>query len=206
MSDCIGEPVSWLRLERYQLGELSDAEQGAVAQHVANCPACGACLQRIEQPIALAPLPLMAAKPKRMFAWSGSVALAAAAAIGLALWRGITPEPSRPAARMRTKGGEFALELVRMDADGRQQTPTHFRAGDRFKVLLTSASEFHGWADVVVFQDGRAYFPIDRAPLEGGNRRTLPGAFQLDGAAVVDVCAVWSESAIDRTQLERGVD
>jgi hypothetical protein len=205
VNGCIGEPISWLRLERYQLGELSETERVVIAQHVARCPACEACLHRIEQPIALDPLPPLAAKPKRAFAWSGFFALAGAAAVlALALWRGVAPDAN--AARDHTKGGEFAIELVRMDADGRLQEPTHFRATDRFKVLLTSPEDLRGEVDVVIFQDGRAYFPLERASIDVGNRKTLPGAFSLDGAAVIEVCAVWMAQPIDRSGLERGID
>ena len=42
MTACIGEPVSWLRLERFALG----AADPAIASHVAACPACRHCLDQ----------------------------------------------------------------------------------------------------------------------------------------------------------------
>lgn len=42
---CIGEPISWLRLEQLALGELRDG--GAAEDHVAKCPACAAALAEI---------------------------------------------------------------------------------------------------------------------------------------------------------------
>ncbi|MCA9675926.1 MAG: zf-HC2 domain-containing protein, partial [Myxococcales bacterium] len=45
---CVSEPVSWLRLERYALGELPGPLAREVAAHLAGCPACRACLDRIE--------------------------------------------------------------------------------------------------------------------------------------------------------------
>ena len=51
---CTGTPVSWLRLERYHLGEIRGRERAVVAEHLAACPACAACLARIEQDDAVA--------------------------------------------------------------------------------------------------------------------------------------------------------
>lgn len=42
---CIGEPISWLRLEQLALGELRDG--GAAEQHVARCAACAAALAQL---------------------------------------------------------------------------------------------------------------------------------------------------------------
>lgn len=42
---CIGEPISWLRLEQLALGELRDG--GAAERHMAKCPACAAALAEI---------------------------------------------------------------------------------------------------------------------------------------------------------------
>lgn len=42
---CIGEPVSWLRLEQLALGELRDG--GAAEQHLARCAACAAALAQL---------------------------------------------------------------------------------------------------------------------------------------------------------------
>jgi anti-sigma factor RsiW len=61
MSDatgCIGTPISWLRLERYRLGEISADEKKDIADHVGACAACAASLARIESDDAapLAPL------------------------------------------------------------------------------------------------------------------------------------------------------
>ena len=44
---CIGEPVSWLRLERLHLGEISGPERARIEEHLAACRACAACLASI---------------------------------------------------------------------------------------------------------------------------------------------------------------
>ena len=41
---CIGEPISWLRLETFAIGGNRDA---AIAKHVAECAACARCLDEI---------------------------------------------------------------------------------------------------------------------------------------------------------------
>lgn len=47
MTACIGEPVSYLRLERFELHELPAEEQRSVADHLAQCATCRACYERI---------------------------------------------------------------------------------------------------------------------------------------------------------------
>ncbi len=41
-TQCTGEPISWLRLERYALGELAQSDRNDVQAHLAQCSACGA--------------------------------------------------------------------------------------------------------------------------------------------------------------------
>ncbi|MBI5479756.1 MAG: zf-HC2 domain-containing protein, partial [Deltaproteobacteria bacterium] len=35
---CIEQPVSWLALERFHLGELPEPQRAAVADHLRACP------------------------------------------------------------------------------------------------------------------------------------------------------------------------
>jgi hypothetical protein len=51
------EPVSWLRLERYHLGELSTEEAAEVARAIATDPATRECFEIIQRPSRLKPLP-----------------------------------------------------------------------------------------------------------------------------------------------------
>ncbi|MCA9667644.1 MAG: zf-HC2 domain-containing protein [Myxococcales bacterium] len=44
---CVETPVSWLRLERYHLGELDGAERARVETHLERCPVCRDCLAAI---------------------------------------------------------------------------------------------------------------------------------------------------------------
>jgi hypothetical protein len=214
MSGCIGEPISWLRLERFGLGELPAIEQGDVAQHLANCAVCRACFAAIDSPVELPPLPRPIARPQRpgwlrSTAWLGGLS-AALAALLLFLW---LPEPGPgpglepPQSRLRVKGGEIALALVRIDPRGRQLAADRFERGDRFKILVTCPASLSARVEAVVYQAGRAYFPLDPQTLERcGNLRALDGAFQLDGTDPAVVCVAISDTKpLSRSELAKGV-
>jgi hypothetical protein len=213
MSACVGQPISWLRLERYGLGELPAPECAEIELHLAACPSCGECLNRakLDRELPELPLPLPAAKrtPRRSWrvpAWSGWVGVASAAA--MLLWvmqRPVVDQPPGP--RLRAKGGEFALEVVRLDPQGRLQEASHFTATDRFKVLLTCPPAWHGQAQVVVYQAGHAYFPLPGQTIDDcGNRRGLAGAFRLDGKSPVAVCVALAATTVQRERLAQGAD
>jgi hypothetical protein len=57
---CIGEPVSWLRLEQYVLGELPDDDRPYVQRHIESCPVCGEALEFLRKRDGAAPLPALA--------------------------------------------------------------------------------------------------------------------------------------------------
>jgi len=64
---CTREPVSWLRLERYALGELGADAARAIEVHVAECAACRGCLERIwgdDRPL---PRLVLKRKPETLF-------------------------------------------------------------------------------------------------------------------------------------------
>jgi len=109
---CIGEPISWLRLESFALG----APDPAIATHVAACPACRQCLDHIRgDSVALPPLELPVAPRRIRRRWWIAPVLAAAAAVVVlvALWRPV-PRGELASATIGVKGvGEVTLELVR---------------------------------------------------------------------------------------------
>lgn len=55
---CVGTPVSWLRLERLALGELSGEEERVIRAHLRECVACRTCADECAAPVALLPLGL----------------------------------------------------------------------------------------------------------------------------------------------------
>jgi hypothetical protein len=213
---CVGEPVSWLRLERYHLGELGAAEREAIARHLEACPACRACVARIEadDAVALPPLTLPAKAPahvprvRRAGAWQAwPVAFAAlAAAVMVVVVR--IPGRGAPsgATGARSKGGAIAFSLVRDDGQRFDDMEGTFRDGDRFKALVTCPAEpGNPWFDLVVFDRDGASFPLEPLALAGcGNDVPLPGAFRLTGRGRESVCLVWSDDGpVDRARLAR---
>ena len=211
------EPISWLRLERYHLGECEVAERQAIERHLAECDACRASLDSIgadDRPLpALPPL----AAPAREAANEGAgsrlarflrpafagPALAAAAAVLLAIvvWPE-APVTEHPPARILFKGGELSLSLVRERVGVTTEDPRAFAAGDRFLVRLTSALPGQTHWDVVVFQGSEVSFPhAAPQPVASGNLVPLPGAFRLTGDAPAVVCVVVDEAPLDRQAL-----
>ena len=101
------------------------------------------------------------------------------------------------------KGGELALELVRVGPEGQLRTPNGFLSEDRFKVVLTCPPAWRGYVDVLAFQGAETTAPLTTQRIDScGNRRTLQGAFRLTGNTVISVCVVFSANApLDRDRL-----
>jgi|HubBroStandDraft_6_1064221.scaffolds.fasta_scaffold284766_3 hypothetical protein len=218
---CIGEPVSWLLLERFRLGELGEPERARIAEHVAACAACAACTARIEadEGLELPPLEVGAAGKRRHGAvpasprrvrWLASVgAIAAAAATVLVLgrtWRAPGGAAVDSGERARPKGDAMAFVLVRDDGQRMVDAQGVFRNGDRFKALITCPPSTTATFDLVVFDASGASFPLAQARgLTCGNEVPLPGAFRLtaDGGSET-VCIVWGDGGeVDRTALSQ---
>jgi hypothetical protein len=210
MTSCIGEPVSYFRLERYSLHELPAEEDRSVAAHLEQCAVCRACYERIQADARDSDLAALAAqisqlpaaaRPRRARALWGVTALAASVACMLFVLR---PQPAVPgiATESTTKGDGLALELVRRGAEGQLLEPTHFAAGDRFKLLLTCPPSSAGSVRVLVFQGGASFEPIAAQRLDTcGNRRPLAGAWGLDGVEAIELCAVFAEASLDVSAL-----
>ena len=209
---CTGEPISWLRLERYHLGELGPDERSRVEQHLATCPACRACLERIEGDDAVALPPLPAPMPSRRVVrmrWPAQIGalvatLAAAAAVGLAIRSSHPTDGERVALPgARVKGDGIAFSLVRDDGARVDGEEGIYRDGDRFKAIVTCAPGAAGAFDMVVYDASGASFPLDPSVgLACGNEVPLPGAFRLTGVGDETVCLVWNASgSVDRSTL-----
>ena len=207
-------PISWLRLERYQLGELPPAERDAVAGHLGGCDRCRACLEQIRSlegadlpalPAGLAPAaPSPAAagptvpirrrwsapgRGGRSARWVllGLSAASVAAALVLIVTR---PGDLRPPHRqvIRTKGGDVAFELVRERAGSVAWDAAAFSAQDRFKFVLSCPPPLRVYADVAVVQADGTAFPAEPVAISCANRVALPGAFRITGAGPAEVC------------------
>jgi hypothetical protein len=195
---CIGTPISWLRLERHALGEASDP---AVAEHVAVCAACRACLARIEADAAKDLPPLSApltsnaplrprVRPARIVAIASGLALAAALVLLVRRpQRG--PEPEQDD---RIKGDAVAFTLVRDDEARITEAGGAYADGDRFKAVVTCPPGSQARFELVVWDDAGPSRPLGAArTLACGNDVALPGAFRLTGREHVRVCLVWAD-------------
>lgn len=220
---CTSEPISHLRLERYELHELPATERASVDAHLQRCPACSACLQALrasevvlpplpapfELPMGRVPadLPEPLPRPRRvrvrgLAALGSGLALAAAALLGVRAWLEPPPRPSAGgSAGTAVKGGELALQLVRERGGDIARDPHAFSEGDRFVAAVTCAPPARVHAELVVVQAGETFFPLAPAGLQCGNLVQLPGAFELTGSAPADVCVVLADAPIDRTKL-----
>jgi hypothetical protein len=221
MTQASDEPISWLLLERYALGELSDTERQQVERRLAASERDRACLESIlTDRSELPPLPLpvsrlagaashahtqrvptaRAARAATHASWFGARAarlggvLAMAAAVGLAfVWLGRDGE----LADLAGTGGLARTRVkggelaLQLVSDTRGAAPTHFAEGERFKALVSCPSEFDEQLHLFVFQAGVRYEPIAPARLVCGNSVPLPGAFSLDGRTPAEVCVTW---------------
>lgn len=197
--------VSWLLLERYQLGEVSAAERVQVEAHLTDCPGCQADLDALT--LDDRPLPALPGVTRGRPRWTWAFAGLAACGLVLTLvavlwapWRSAT-EGDIPPARIQVKGGELALTLIRDRVGVTDENPTRYEDGDRFRIELTCPPGAQPW-DVVVFQAGRAHFPYAAAgPIACGNRVGLPGAFSLSGPGPVTVCAMVGDAMPRRADV-----
>jgi hypothetical protein len=201
---CIGEPISWLRLERYVLERSGDPH---VSDHVTSCPACRACLQEIERDIvALPPLaiPVAKARPRRWwtFALPAGLSLAAAAALLFLILRP-RDQAVIPEHRTSVKGvGTVDVDVVRERDGVVTESVYRFERGDRWKVVLTCAAGKPAWIDVAVVESGAAGvdYPLPPAQIVCGNRIALTGAFSLTTATPHRVCVRVATDAVPSRQ------
>ena len=184
---CIGEPISWLRLERYALSGASDT---TVRDHVAACDACRHCLDEIQRDVVALPMPDVPAKRRRSwwtFALPAFGALAAAAILLFVL----RPREPRDEAIAHIKGiGDVVVDVVRERGGTVRDDVRTFQAGDRWKVVVTCPPTHAVSLDVAVHEHGAgsADHPLAPARIVCGNRVVLPGAFELTGTKQHRVC------------------
>ena len=207
MIACIGEPISWPRLERF----ATNQSDRAIATHLEQCLACAECLTEITGDlVALPPLVGRERVPERKQLvrwWWFAVPALAAAAIAVVVLRPKPPE--RPNVATIKGTGEVTLALVRERAGTIVEDAATFARGDRWKVVVTCAPGHSTWLDVSVVEAGRsvrADHPLAPAQLACGNRVVMPGAFELTGHAANTICVRVSNEEIAQTFPQMGPD
>lgn len=184
------DPISWLELELHALGELDPAAEARVEHHLATCEPCRGKARAIaEDNRALPPLPLALGKRRSL---SPRLALAATLLISVSaaglLWRGNVGD--------HVKGSAQAIVLVRSRAGAIDEAPRDFRAGDRFKLLVTCTPPLERFVVVSLREGERAERSVvlrTSGPIACGNRVALEGAFSLSGAERAEICAHFAE-------------
>jgi hypothetical protein len=190
---CIGEPISWLRLESFALG----APDPATASHVAACPACRHCLAQIRgDEVALPPLalPVAAARrspvARRRWLAPGFAAAAAAVIVVVVVVRRPPPPGERAGETIGVKGvGEVTLALVRERAGAIHHDARRYAPGDRWKIVVSCPPRAAAWIEVSVADGATVDHPLAPAQIACGNRVVVPGAFTITGTAPNRVCA-----------------
>lgn len=200
MSVPMEQPLSWLTLERYVLGELDERARQTVEARLAVSAEDRACLQTILQDQSELPplpvvLPVRARARRRLAVWVRvSAAVALAASLLLVVLRPADgPIPARRELRSGAKGGEISVRLL---SDRRGEGPSTFEPGERFKVLVTAPPWFDAPLSVLVFQGTARYEPLPAVDgLPRGNLVPWPSAFTLTGEEPAEVCVTWSPAA-----------
>jgi hypothetical protein len=197
---CIGEPVSWLRLEAFQLGTVDPQ----IDEHLVVCEACRSCLDEIRADVVALPPLVAPVRARRRWTWIAPAMALAAAAIVLIVLR------TRPDAAGREdvatiKGvGEVILGTIREREGAIATDAPAFRPTDRWKVVVTCPPDALTWVDVAIVEVGAtsADHPMAPAHVACGNRVVVPGAFTLSGG-VNRVCVRLATEAAPQRGLPR---
>lgn len=184
---CIGEPVSWPRLEAFAQG----ARDAAIRAHLDACPACARCLDEIETDVVALPVLVVPERvAKRRWWLVPAMAFAAAALVVVVLWRrGAPGEDTVREDITRIKGvGEVTLGLVRERDGAIRDDATTFSPGDRWKIVVTCPPSASVQVETAVIDPHSIDTPLAPTRIACGNRVVLPGAFSLTGNAPNQIC------------------
>jgi hypothetical protein len=108
--------------------------------------------------------------------------------------RGAAPAASPPHATGVKGAGAPLIELVRERDGAVTHAPTGFKAGDRFKAMVTCSAPGEVAASIVAVQGRVATTAIPARSIACGNRTVLPGAFRLTGDDPAIVCVVLDDA------------
>lgn len=192
---CHGQSVSWLKLERYHIGELRAEDQREIASHLSECPLCNQKYQQIitdDRPLRQLEIKTVSETSSSFrFAlmWGLGVTATVAALLFVVVRTNPDAPPTFPGSKISYKGGDTVVTLAR-EREGRViYDPQTYRNDDRFRLFLTSPEVGLLPVEVVVFQGCDVYFPYpDRLEIPSGNRVPIAGALRLTGNEKTRVC------------------
>jgi hypothetical protein len=196
---CISEPVSWLRLEQHVI--LHDAK---VAEHVAACEACRACLTEIERDVVALPGLVV---PERRRPWWHLALPALAAAVVLLLVLVWPHRDWRPEVTTIKGVGEVAIDVIRERGGNVREDVRTFAQNDRWKVVVTCPPDKGAWMFTTVTDESGTDYPMKPQHISCGNRVVLPGAFTISGNLPNRICVRVSVDELKvRPPRERDAD
>jgi hypothetical protein len=137
------------------------------------------------------------------------MALAAAAAVALVVWRAggrgggagrIAGEAREEVARVKGVG-EVVLGVVRERGGAIRTDVRTYAPGDRWKVVVTCPPAAAAWIDVAIIDGAEIDHPLAPARIGCGNEVAVPGAFSITGDRANRVCVrVDAASTPDRAR------
>ncbi len=209
---CIDTPISWFKLDRRFTGELGPAEGARIENHLQQCHACRTSWDDIQtttrelRPLDApsSPSESLAEQLKRWL-WPAALVPALAAIVIVVLIGRQQPGDvgTLQGAGGLVKGGKPTLSLLREHRGDVATDPGVYVSGDRFRILVSCDSPETSEWDVVVYQDGQAFFPFDSGQtMDCGNETPIPGAFRVTGSSPVTICLVLGQPLPQRNALE----
>ncbi|NOZ86704.1 MAG: hypothetical protein GXP49_10615 [Deltaproteobacteria bacterium] len=224
MKGACTKPVSWLKLEMYNLNELDSADAESVERHLSSCQECFSKLDYIRsderrlKPLETAPA--MGGKITifsfdrraiKRTALAATPMLAIAALLLLVIIPGTGHRSAHnhdgassyfPGSLIHVKGGDLAMALIRERQGTVVNAPKDFEPGDRFMLRVTCPFNEGLYWDLAIFQGDEIYFPLHPSnPLTCGNLVPLQGAFTLDGEEKAEVCLFTDFDLVDRSVI-----
>ncbi len=209
---CIDTPISWFKLDKRVTGQLDPVEDARIENHLQQCYACRSSWDDVQTTTReLRPLVTPSSPPEsiierlRRWLWPAALVPALAAIVIVVLIGRQRPGDvgTLQGAGGLIKGGKPTLSLLREHRGDVATDPAVYVSGDRFRILVSCDSPTTSEWDVVVYQDGEAYFPFDSGQtMACGNETAIPGAFRVTGSSPVTICLVLGQPLPLRNSLE----
>jgi hypothetical protein len=178
--------LSWFQLERYALGEVSDADRAQIEAALASDETARARLAEIRAaPLTKTALPRL----RERRSWSRDAWLALAASIAVAISVLLLQVTNLESKFVGVKGDAFSVALVRQHEGAVAPEPSRLVIGDKYSVLVTCVPPRDTSVRVQVRQNGELAEPFGGAvAVQCANSVALPDALVFDAMAPAEIC------------------